>query len=93
MIKKILDDPRKWTPIFSALSAAGTVMVSIVAFFLLRTLNQFDDSIKDQTKKMEVIAEKFHENELKTETRFGKLEMETRLIDARVDRFERSKRM
>lgn len=97
MIKKITEEPRKWTPILSAISAVGTtsfaILLSVVGWFLLRTLTQIDDSIKNQTNKLEIIVEKFHQNEISTESRLGKVESEVKFLDTRVDRIERNKQI
>lgn len=97
MIRRITEEPRKWTPILSAISAIGTtfftILISIVGWFLLRTLTQIDDSIKIQTNKLEVIVDRFHEKEIVTENRLGKVESEVKFLDTRVDRIERTKQI
>lgn len=97
MIKKLTEEPRKWTPILSAISAVGTTLVgaliAIIGWFLIHTLDRIDSSLKSQVEKIEIISEKFHDNKSETAERLGKVEIEVKFLDTRVDRLENKTRM
>lgn len=89
--------PEDWRLITPILAFVGplmvTILVSTLGFFMLRTLNQIDDSIRKQSEKLDAFVQDSHRNEVINEKRLGTVESEVKYLDMRVDRIERSKQI